>query len=74
MPDTLRIALSQVNPRPGAIRASAGRIRRARAAEAVAMGADLVVTPEFSTAGYSRAFFGRERRTPIASRATEPGA
>ncbi len=47
----LRIALAQINPHVGAVRRNADRIRAARA-EAAAMGADLVVTPEFSIAGY----------------------
>jgi NAD+ synthase len=49
--DTLRIALAQINPHMGALRANADRIRRARA-EGARLGADLVVTPEFSIAGY----------------------
>ncbi|MBW8268711.1 NAD+ synthase [Caldovatus aquaticus] len=49
--DTLRIALAQINPHMGALRANAERIRRARA-EAARHGADLVVTPEFSISGY----------------------
>ncbi len=48
---TLRIALAQMNPHEGEIRANAARIRALRA-EAAAMGADLLVTPEFSIAGY----------------------
>jgi len=51
MADTLKIALTQINPHEGAILANAERIRRARA-EAARQGADLVVTPEFSIAGY----------------------
>ena len=51
MPDTLRIALAQINPHEGAIAANADRIRAARA-EAARAGADLLVTPEFSIAGY----------------------
>ncbi|MCW8085183.1 NAD+ synthase [Sabulicella glaciei] len=47
----LRIALAQMNPHEGEIRANAARIRALRA-EAAAEGADLVVTPEFSIAGY----------------------
>ena len=49
--DTLRIALAQINPHVGQIDTNLAAIRavRARAAE---MGADLVVTPEFSIAGY----------------------
>ncbi|MBU8546075.1 MULTISPECIES: NAD+ synthase [Roseomonadaceae] len=51
MTDRLRIALAQINPHEGALDANADRIRRARA-EAAAAGADLLVTPEFSIAGY----------------------
>ena len=51
MTDRLRIALAQINPHEGALDANAARIRRARA-EAAAAGADLLVTPEFSIAGY----------------------
>ncbi|WP_431283530.1 NAD+ synthase [Humitalea sp. 24SJ18S-53] len=49
--DRLRIALAQINPHQGQIIVNADRIRAARAA-AAAHGADLVVTPEFSIAGY----------------------
>jgi NAD+ synthase len=49
--DILRIALAQLNPHEGQIDANLARIRAARA-EAAALGADLVVTPEFSIAGY----------------------
>ncbi|MGK7864814.1 NAD+ synthase [Falsiroseomonas sp. E2-1-a4] len=51
MTDRLRIALAQINPHEGALDANAARIRQARA-EAAAAGADLLVTPEFSIAGY----------------------
>jgi NAD+ synthase len=51
MRDTLRIALAQLNPHQGEVAANAARISAARA-EAAAMGADLVVTPELSIAGY----------------------
>ncbi|MGG5887496.1 NAD+ synthase [Falsiroseomonas sp. HC035] len=51
MTDRLRIALAQINPHEGALDANADRIRHARA-EAAAAGADLLVTPEFSIAGY----------------------
>jgi NAD+ synthase len=51
MTDRLRIALAQMNPHEGALRANAARIRALRA-EAAAQGADLLVTPEFSIAGY----------------------
>ena len=47
----LRIALAQLNPHEGQIDRNLARIRAARA-EAAVMGADLVVTPEFSIAGY----------------------
>ncbi|MBR0654698.1 NAD+ synthase [Plastoroseomonas arctica] len=49
--DTLAIALAQINPHEGAIATNAARIRAARA-EAARLGADLLVTPEFSIAGY----------------------
>ena len=48
---TLRIALAQINAHLGDLRGNADRIRAARAA-AAAQGADLVLTPEFSIAGY----------------------
>ena len=48
---SLRIALAQMNPHVGEVRANAARIRALRA-EAAALGADLLVTPEFSIAGY----------------------
>jgi NAD+ synthase len=51
MTDRLRIALAQINPHEGALDRNADRIRAARA-EAAAAGADLLVTPEFSIAGY----------------------
>ncbi len=51
MSDTLRIALAQLNPHEGQVRHNLANIRRARA-EAARQGADLVVTPEFSIAGY----------------------
>jgi NAD+ synthase len=52
MPDTLKIALAQINTtHVGALRANADRIRAARA-EGARLGADLVVTPEFSVGGY----------------------
>jgi NAD+ synthase len=51
MTDRLRIALAQINPHEGALDRNADRIRAARA-EAAAQGADLLVTPEFSIAGY----------------------
>jgi NAD+ synthase len=51
MPETLRIALAQINPHQGQVVHNLARIRRARA-EAARLGADLLVTPEFSIAGY----------------------
>jgi NAD+ synthase len=51
MSDTLRIALAQLNPHEGQIDRNLAHIRRARA-EAAAAGAQLMVTPEFSIAGY----------------------
>jgi NAD+ synthase len=47
----MKIALAQLNMHVGQVDANLARIRRARA-EAAAMGADLVVTPEFSIGGY----------------------
>ncbi|TCI00922.1 NAD+ synthase [Roseococcus sp. SYP-B2431] len=51
MTDRIRIALAQMNPHEGELRANAQKIRALRA-EAAAGGADLLVTPEFSIAGY----------------------
>ena len=51
MAETLKIALAQLNPHEGALIANAALIRKARA-EAAKLGADLLVTPEFSIAGY----------------------
>jgi NAD+ synthase len=51
MNETLKIALAQINLHVGAIDANLAAIRRARA-EAARLGADLVVTPEFSIGGY----------------------
>jgi len=51
MPEPLRIALAQCNPHEGQIDHNVARIRALRA-EAAAAGADLLVTPEFSIAGY----------------------
>lgn len=51
MAETLKIALAQLNPHEGALIANAALIRKARA-EAAKLGSDLVVTPEFSIAGY----------------------
>ena len=47
----MRIALAQLDMHVGQVDANLARIRRARA-EAAALGADLVVTPEFSIGGY----------------------
>jgi len=47
----LRIALAQYNPHEGQIDHNLAQIRALRA-EAAARGADLLVTPEFSIAGY----------------------
>jgi NAD+ synthase len=51
MSETLKIALAQINLHVGAIDANLAAIRRARA-EAARLGADIVVTPEFSVGGY----------------------
>jgi NAD+ synthase len=51
MAETLKIALAQINSHAGAITANVARIRAARA-EAARLGADLLVTPEFSIGGY----------------------
>ena len=51
MSETLRIALAQLNPHQGQVVHNLAMIRRARA-EGARLGADLVVTPEFSIAGY----------------------
>ncbi len=51
MPAPLRIALAQINLHVGAVEQNLAHLRRARAA-GQALGADLVVTPEFSIAGY----------------------
>ena len=47
----MKIALAQIGTHLGDVTANVARIRRARA-DAAAMGADLVVTPEFSVGGY----------------------
>ena len=47
----MKIALAQLNMHVGGVTKNLARIRAARA-EAAAMGADLVVTPEFSIGGY----------------------
>jgi len=51
MTETLKLAIAQLNPHEGQIVVNLAGIRRARA-EAARLGADLVVTPEFSIAGY----------------------
>ncbi len=51
MADLLRMAIAQINPHLGQIETNLALIRAARA-EAADLGADLVVTPEFSIAGY----------------------
>jgi NAD+ synthase len=51
MSDILKLAIAQLNPHEGQIRFNLDGIRRARA-EAARLGADLIVTPEFSIAGY----------------------
>jgi len=51
MTTTLRIAIAQINPHLGQIATNLALIRAARA-QAAALGADLLVTPEFSIAGY----------------------
>jgi NAD+ synthase len=51
MTERLRLALAQLNMHEGALEANAATILEARA-RAAAMGADLVLTPEFSIAGY----------------------
>jgi NAD+ synthase len=49
--NTLKIAIAQMNPHVGAIDKNIAAIRKARA-QAAAMGADLLVTPELSVSGY----------------------
>jgi NAD+ synthase len=51
MTDEVRIALAQINPHVGAVEDNLARLRAART-EAAALGADLVVAPEFAIAGY----------------------
>ncbi len=51
MAETLMLALAQLDPHIGAVEANLAGIRRARA-EAARLGADLLVTPEFSIGGY----------------------
>ena len=47
----MKIALAQIDTHVGDVAANTARVRAARA-EAAALGADLVVTPEFSVGGY----------------------
>jgi len=51
MADTLKIAIAQMNLHVGAVDRNVAAIRAARA-EAAALGADLLVTPELSISGY----------------------
>jgi NAD+ synthase len=51
MTDVLKLALAQINLHVGQIESNLAALRRARAAGAK-LGADLVVTPEFSIGGY----------------------
>ena len=51
MSDTLNIAIAQINLHLGAIDKNLAKLRAARA-EGARLGADLVVTPELSIAGY----------------------
>ena len=51
MPDTLAIALAQINPTVGDIAGNVAKIAAARA-EAARGGADLVVYPELVLSGY----------------------
>ncbi|MGH7067919.1 MAG: NAD+ synthase [Acetobacteraceae bacterium] len=51
MAEVLNLALAQLDPHIGAVEANLAGIRRARA-EAQRLGAELVVTPEFSIGGY----------------------
>ena len=51
MTETLRIAIAQLNPHQGQVVHNLAMIRAARA-EAARLGADLLVTAEFSIAGY----------------------
>ncbi len=51
MADTLTLAIAQINLHVGAIDKNVAAIRAARA-QAAALGADLVVTPELSISGY----------------------
>ena len=51
-PDTLRIALAQFNPHPGAVERNADRLLALRA-EAAARGAELLLTPELGIPGHA---------------------
>jgi NAD+ synthase len=51
MTETLKLAIAQLNPHVGQIHDNLALIRRART-EGARLGADLVVTPELSVAGY----------------------
>lgn len=51
MTETLKLAIAQIDPHVGAIDRNLASIRAARA-EAARLGADLLVTPELSIAGY----------------------
>jgi NAD+ synthase len=78
MVDRLRMALAQLDPEQGQIAHNVAAIRRARA-EAASLGAELVVTPEFSIAGYPpedlvlRASFVRDCEAAILALAEETG-
>jgi NAD+ synthase len=50
MPETLRIAIAQINPRMAAINLNAARLRTLRA-QAAALGADLLLAPEHALSG-----------------------
>jgi NH(3)-dependent NAD(+) synthetase (EC 6.3.1.5) len=51
MPDSLTLALAQINPVVGDVPGNIARIRAARA-EGVALGAELVVAGELAVSGY----------------------
>ena len=69
---SLRIALAQLNPHEGQIDHNLARIRAARA-EAATLGADLVVTPEFSIAGYPpETWSASTPSSPAAPRRSKP--
>ncbi len=65
MPSPLKLAIAQINPHLGQIESNLVLIRAARA-EAARLGADLVVTPEFSIAGYPPEDLVRKRAFVIA--------